>query len=178
MKKLIVIGVTTLAALFVAFGFAPSANAYPQTSCKVSINAQKVLGGSKLEVRGEAEKVVTDDGLGRAGATTNSWRAEFDGDVKTVDADVLDVTFDVPEVDETTVLTLNVRAVMPGVSEACDQSLNITVQPGDTVIEPPGNLPNTGGPRLSLLIGGLGLVAAGGVAIRQSRRHHEAEINA
>lgn len=170
MKKLIVIGVTTLAALFVALGFAPSANAYPQTSCKVTINAQKVFGGTKLEVTAEAMKVITDDGLGRAAATTTTWTAEFNGVTKNVEADTLDVTFDVPEVDAKTVLTLNVQAVVPDVTEACDQSLNITVLPGGTEVSPPGTLPNTGGPRLSLLFGGLGLVGAGALAIRQSRR--------
>lgn len=170
MKKLIVIGVATLAALFVAFGFAPSANAYPQTSCKVTVSAQKVLEGSKLKVTAEAQKVVTDDGLGRSAATTNSWRADFDGVVKTANSEKLNVTFNVPEVDAKTVLTLHVQSTVPGVAEACDQSLNVTVLPDGTSIVPPGNLPNTGGPHLSLLIGGFGLVAAGGVAIRQSRR--------
>lgn len=170
MKKLIVIGVTTLAALFVAVGFAPSANAYPQTSCKVTISAQKVFEGTKLDVSAQAQKVVTDDGLGRAAATTTSWTAEFNGVTKKVTADTLDVTFNVPEVEAKTVLTLHVQALMPDVTEACDQSLNITVLPGGTDVSPPGTLPNTGGPRLSLLFGGLGLVAAGALAIRQSRR--------
>lgn len=170
MKKLIVLGVSALAAVFVVFGFTPSANAYPQTSCKVTLSAQKVVGGSVLSVTGEAQTVVTDDGLGRAAATTNDWRAEFNGVVKNRDADVLNVNFDVPEVDAETVLTLNVRAIMPGVTEACEQSLDITVLPGGTEVDPPGGLPNTGGPHLSLLIGGFGLVAAGGLAIRQSRR--------
>ncbi|RZI94280.1 MAG: hypothetical protein EOO67_04945, partial [Microbacterium sp.] len=126
MKKLIVIGVTTLTALFAVLGFAPSANAYPQTSCKVSINAQKVFEGTKLHVTGEVQKVVTDDGLGRAAATTNSWIAEFNGETKTTESDSLDVTFDVPEVDAKTVLTLHVQAIMPDVTDGCDQSLNIT----------------------------------------------------
>ncbi|MCX6394882.1 MAG: LPXTG cell wall anchor domain-containing protein [Propionibacteriales bacterium] len=171
MKKLIVIGVTTLAALFVAFGFAPSANAYPQTSCKVTINAQKVFGGTKLKVSAEAQKVVTDDGLGRAAVDTTSWIAEFNGVTKTAQSDSFAATFNVPEVDAETVLTLRVQAMMAGVTPACEQSLNITVLPGSAVVTPPGGtLPNTGGPHLSLLIGGLGLVAAGSIAIRQSRR--------
>lgn len=169
MKKLIVIGVTTLAALFVAFGFAPTANAYPQTSCKVSVNAQKVLEGTKLKVNAEATKVVTDDGLGRAAAAPNSWTADFNGITKTSESEKLNVTFDVPDVDSRTVLTLRVQATVPGVADACDQSLNITVLPGSTETNPPG-LPNTGGPRLSLLLGGVGLVLVGGLAIRQSRR--------
>lgn len=170
MKKLIVIGVTTLAALFVALGFAPSANAYPQSSCKVTINAQKVFEGTKLEVTGEAQEFITDDGLGRASATTTTWTAEFNGVTKTSESDTLNVTFDVPEVEAKTVLTLNVQAIMPNDRATCEQSLNITVLPGGTEVNPPGGLPNTGGPRLSLLFGGLGLVGVGALAIRQSRR--------
>lgn len=170
MKKLIVIGAMTLAAMFVAFGYAPSANAYPQSSCKVSVNAQKVLEGTKLKVTGSAQEVITDDGLGRVAADTTQWVAEFNGETKTQSANNLNVTFDVPEVDAETVLTLRVEAVMPGQTEACAQNLNITVQPGGTDVTPPGTLPNTGGPRLSLLIGGLVLVGAGSLAVRQARR--------
>lgn len=170
MKKLIVIGATALAAWFLAIGYAPSAHAYPQTSCKVTLNAQKVLSGSKLHVTAEAQKVVTDDGLGKAAAAPNQWHAEFNGETRDVSSEALDVTFDVPEVAETTTYQLVVQTTMPGVSDPCSQTLDIVVEPGSTVVEPPGGLPNTGGPHLSLLIGGLGLVVAGGVAIRQSRR--------
>lgn len=170
MKKLIVIGATALAALFLALGYAPSAQAYPQTSCKVDLNAQKVLSGSKLHVTAEAQTVVTDDGLGKVAAVPNKWHAEFNNETRDVTADVLDITFDVPEVTERTTFQLVVQSIMPGVTAACGQTLDIVVEPGSTSVAPPGHLPNTGGPHLSLLIGGFGLVAAGGVAIRQSRR--------
>ena len=176
MKKLIVIGATALAALFVVLGYASSAQAYPQTSCKVTLNAQKVLSGSKLHVTAEAQKVVTDDGLGRVAAVPNKWHAEFNGETRDVTADVLDVTFTVPEVTQTATYKLVVQSIMPGVTAACGQTLDIVVQPGGTSVSPPGgHLPTTGGPHLSLLIGGLGMVVAGGFAVRQSRRtrnHH------
>lgn len=171
MKKLIVIGATALAAMFVAIGYAPSAQAYPQTSCKVTLNAQKVLSGSKLHVTAEAQTVVTDDGLGRVAAEPNKWTATFNGETRNVTADVLDVTFNVPEVTQKATYQLVVQSIMPGVTAACGQTLDIVVEPGSTSVSPPGgHLPNTGGPHLSLLIGGLGLIGAGGVAIRQSRR--------
>jgi LPXTG-motif cell wall-anchored protein len=174
MKKLIVIGVLTLAAGFAALGVAPSASAYPETSCNVTVSAQKVDSGSALKVHAESQTVTTDDGHGRVAATTVHWRAEFDGTVKQANADVFNTTFDVPKVTEKTVLVLTVNAVMPDATTTCEKSLNITVLPGGTTVSPPGShLPNTGGPRMILLIGGLLLVGAGAVTVRQSRRRHE-----
>lgn len=174
MKKLIVIGVMTLAAMFVALGVAPSANAYPETSCNVTVDAQKVESGTKLKVHGESQLVVTDDGLGRAAAPGTTWTATFNGDTVTKTSDEFNTTFAVPEVSTETVLTLTVKAKMTGATDACEKSLNITVRPDGTLVNPPDDqLPNTGGPRMILLIAGLGLVVAGGVAIQQSRKRHE-----
>ena len=173
MKKLIVIGVTTLAAMFVALGVAPSAHAYPETSCNVTVNAQKAESGTILKVHATSQQITTDDGLGRAAADSVSWRAEFNGVVREANTDVFDTTFTLPKVSSETSFLLTVQAVMPDASTTCEKSLNITVVPGGTTLVPPEELPNTGGPRMILLVAGLGLVAMGGVAIRQSRRRHE-----
>lgn len=169
MKKLIVIGATTLAALGVALGVAPSANAYPETSCNVTVDAQKVESGTKLKVEGDSALVVTDSP--RASVAGAQWRAEFNGVVRTATADHFTTTFPVPKVSTKTVLVLTVQAVMPDATTTCEKMLNITVLPSGTDVVPPDHhLPNTGGPRLALLFAGIGLVLAGGVAIQQARR--------
>ena len=171
MKKLIVIGATALTTLFLAFGVAPAAQAYPETTCNVTVDAQTVDSGSKVHVHGTAETMTTDDGLGRQSAEpTIHWVATFNGQTHTADEDVFDTTFDVPEVDVVTHYTLHVKAVMPGGTPTCERSLVITAEP--TSVSPPGHphLPNTGGPRLILLIAGLALVVVGAVSIRMSRK--------
>lgn len=172
MKKLIVIGATTLAALGVALGVAPSANAYPETSCNVTVDAQKVESGSKLTVDADSTLIVTDNP--RAAVAGTKWRAEFDGNVRTATADHFTTTFPVPKVTAKTVLVLTVQAIMPDATTTCEKTLNITVLPGGTDVVPPDHhLPNTGGPRLALLVAGIGLVLVGGVAIQQARRRAE-----
>lgn len=175
MKKLAVIGAMAIAAVCVAIGAAPSAYAYPDLSCNVTVDAQKVSSGSKLEVTASSQQTSTPRlSAHRASADAVDWRAEFNGKVHTAHTDVLHTTFDVPTVDAKTVLVLHVRAVMADGTTTCEKSLDITVSPGSTTVSPPGGLPNTGGPRLILLIGGLALVLGGAVAIRQSRKGHDA----
>lgn len=173
MKKLMVIGLTAFAAVCLSLGYAPSAQAYPELSCNVTVDAQKVDSGSTLKVHAESQQVSTE--VPRASAADSiQWTADFNGVTKTSNADVFDTTFKVPTVTAETVLTLHVKAVHPGASSTCEKSLDITILPGGTVVSPPGTLPNTGGPRMIFLIAGLGLVAVGGIAIRQSRKAHAA----
>jgi len=175
MKKLAIIGATILAALCAVVGVAPSANAYPDLSCNVTVNAQKVNSGAQLEVTATSQQFSTPRAHARAAADAVDWRAEFNGKVHTAHAVTFHTTFDVPTVKTEKVLTLHVRAVMPDATTTCEKSLNITVEPGSTTVSPPGggHLPDTGGPRLLLLVGGLVLVAGGAVAIRQSRKGHD-----
>jgi len=171
MKKLIAIGATGLIALVMLVGLAPAASAYPETTCNVTVDAQTVASQGKVHVHGTADVIVTDDGLGRTAAgSTVHWVATFNGTTHTADENVLDTTFDVPAVTTTTTFPLHVKAVEPD-DTTCERSVNVTVQPSGTVSPPPGDhMPNTGGPRLILLIAGLGLVVAGAVSIRMSRR--------
>jgi len=172
MKKLIAIGASGFIALFMLVGFAPAASAYPETTCNTTVDAQTVVSEGKLHVHGTVDVVVTDDGLGRkAAGDTVHWTATFNGETRTADENVFDTTFDVPKVTQTTTFVLHVEAVMPDEKTTCQRNLNITVKPSGSVSPPnPPHMPNTGGPRLVLLIAGLGLVIAGAVSIRMSRR--------
>ncbi|MFL6023133.1 MAG: hypothetical protein ACJ72O_07310 [Marmoricola sp.] len=172
MKKLIVIGATAFATLLMVLGFAPTAFAYPETTCNVTVDAQTVDAGSKVHVHGTAETTTTDNGLGRkAAGPTVHWVATFNGETRTADENVFDTTFDIPEVTTTTKYTLHVSAVMPDATTHCERSLVITAEPTGQTLPPTGpHLPNTGGPRLILLLAGFALVVTGAVSIRMSRR--------
>lgn len=175
MKKLVVIGLTALVTLFVMIGVAPSASAYPEQSCNVDVDAQVVDSGAQFTATGTTQQTTVDDGLGRASAEAASWQMTFDGEVRTGTAVTFQQTFTAPEVSETTKFPLTATAVMAD-NTSCTKTVDITVVPGGTTVIPPGEeeLPNTGGPRLALLFAGLGLVLAGSVAIRQSRKGHDA----
>lgn len=174
MKKLIVIGLTALATMFVAIGVAPSASAYPELSCNVEVDAQVVDSGDSFTATATSQQVVTDDGLGRSAADAVDWEMTFNGEVRTGTAVTFTQTFTAPEVTTTTKIPLTAKATMPDATTTCEKTVDITVVPGGIDIEPPEEeLPNTGGPRLALLFAGLGLVIAGGVAIRQSRKGHD-----
>lgn len=174
MKKLIVIGLTALAAMFVAIAVAPSASAYPELSCNVEVDAQVVDSGETFSATGTSQQIVTDDGLGRSAADAVDWEMTFNGEVRTGQAVTFTQSFQAPEVTATTKFPLTATAVLADGETTCTKTVDITVVPGGTTVVPPGEeLPNTGGPRMALLFAGLGLVLAGGVAIRQSRKAHE-----
>jgi LPXTG-motif cell wall-anchored protein len=172
MKKLVVIGLTALVTLFVTLGVAPSAYAYPELSCNVEVDAQVVDSGESFTATGTSQQVTVDNG--RSSADAADWTMTFNGDVRTGEAVTFTQTFTAPEVTETTKIPLTATAVMQDGTTTCSKTVDITVVPGGTTVLPPEEeLPNTGGPRLALLFAGLGLVLAGGVAIRQSRKGHD-----
>ncbi len=174
MKKLIVIGLTALATCFVAIGVAPSANAYPEVSCNVEVDAQVVDTGATFTATATSQQTTTDDGLGRSGADAPNWTMTFNGDVRAGQTEPFSQEFEAPEVTTTTKFSLVAKAVLADGETTCSKTVDITVVPAGTTVAPPGdNLPNTGGPRLALLLAGLGLVLAGGAAIRQSRKGHD-----
>jgi LPXTG-motif cell wall-anchored protein len=171
MKKLIVIGVTALAAAFVTLGFAPSAEAYPETTCNVTVDSQVVHSGDTFEATGSSQQFTTP----RASAAAPvSWTITFNDHVRHATGTSFSEKFKAPVVDVETILPLTATALMPDGTTTCTHTVNIKIIPDDISVSPPGHLPNTGGPRLILLIAGLGLVLAGGFAIRQSRKDHTA----
>ncbi|RNL62203.1 LPXTG cell wall anchor domain-containing protein [Nocardioides marmoriginsengisoli] len=175
MKKLILIGITTLAALFAMVGLSPSAQAYPETSCNVFVDSQIVKSGATFTATGESQQFTTPRLAARASAGDPvSWEMTFNGEVRTGKAEVFVQKFKAPVVKKKTTLPLTASAIMPDAKTTCTKTVDITILPGGTTVSPPGDhLPNTGGPQLYLLIAGLVLVVAGGLAIRSSRKSHE-----
>jgi uncharacterized surface anchored protein len=95
----------------------------------------------------------------------------FNGETRTGTGETFTQTFVAPDVTKPT--TFKLTSVGTGDAGTCSRSVNITVLPNGTTLPPKGpHLPNTGGPRLILLIAGLGFVIAGAVAIRMSRKEH------
>ena len=75
----------------------------------------------------------------------------FNGETRTGTGETFTQTFKAPEVTKPTVFKLT--SVGTGDAGTCSRSVNITVLPsGTTVVPPDDELPNTGGPRLILLI--------------------------
>lgn len=173
MKKLIVIGATALTTLFVVLGFAPSAFAYPEGVCNLEVSAQVVNSGESITATCSYQLVETNPRASTAADTT--WVMTFNGETRTGKGATFTQTFKAPEVTKPT--TFKLTSVGTGDAGTCSRSVNITVLPNGTVSPPKGpHLPNTGGPRLILLIAGFALVIAGAFAIRQSRKgpdgHH------
>ena len=167
MKKLIVIGATALATLFAVLGVAPAAQAYPEGVCNLEVSAQVVNSGESITATGTYS--VVDDGARASALSDTTWEMTFNGDTRNGTGETFTQTFKAPTVAEPTVYKLS--AVATGDAGTCSRSVNVTVLPNGTTVKPPGDeLPNTGGPRLILLIVGLGLVVAGAVSIRMSRK--------
>ncbi|MCW2783630.1 MAG: hypothetical protein JWP74_147 [Marmoricola sp.] len=168
MKKLVLIWLTALAAAAVTLGVAPAASAYPDLTCNLTVNHQTVVAGKTFTVTGTAADI---EKAARAAATGDdiSWVMKFNGDTRTGTGTTFVQKFKAPVVSKPTVLPLVARAT--STAGTCQHTLNLTILPTG-VVTPPGSgtLPNTGGPRLILLIGGLVLVLAGGGAVWGSRK--------
>jgi len=173
MKKLIVIGLTALAGVVASIGVAPAAHAYPEAVCTLVVSAQVVNSGDEITATCSLE---TTDSAGRSAADSDTeWEMTFNGETRTGTGSSFTATFTAPEVSERTELTL--LSVGVNGETTCQRTATITVLPaGDQVTPPDDGLPGTGGPRLALLFAGVGLVLAGGVAIRQSRKGNDVPV--
>lgn len=172
MKKLIVIGVTALATLFVVLGVGPSAFAYPEGVCNLQVSAQVVNGGEN--VTATCTYQLVDNSARRSAASDTTWVMTFNGQTRTGTGETFTATFKAPDVTKPT--TFKLTSVGTGDAGKCSRSVNVTVLPNDVIVSPPTSphMPNTGGPPLVLLIAGFALVIAGAGVVYQSRKAHSA----
>lgn len=175
MKKFALMGAVVLAGLVATIGFAGPAQAYPEVIIDLTVDRQVLYGGEHFT----------------ATATANvscDWTLEWNGDSRDKAASTGFVTtYTAPEVTEVTKIPLHGTCdyLLPdgatpvtgraaaGPLTTWKRTIMITVLPRGAVSPPGGELPNTGGPHLSLLLGGLGMIAAGGVAVARAKRSAE-----
>ena len=167
MRKLIVIGATAIVTLLMVFGLAPSASAYPEGVCDLEVSAQVVNSGDT--VTATCHYSVVDTSARKQAGEDIHWVMTFNGQTRTGTGETFTASFKAPEVSKPTSFTL--KSTGTGPAGTCSRSVEITVLPNGQTEPPKGpHLPNTGGPRLILLIAGLGLVIVGAVSIRMSRK--------
>lgn len=169
MKKFLLIAATLFAAISASLAMTPSASAYPELTCNLTVEPQVVYEGQTLTATGtavEIEKALRASALG----DNISWVMTFNGETRTGTGAVFVQKFKAPSVTQSTKFLLTAKA--NSAAGTCPHTISITVLPNGVVVTPPegqGGLPNTGGPRLLILLAGLALVVGGVVAVKRAR---------
>lgn len=182
MKKLSSMGAVAFAALIAGLAvlaFSTPAQAYPDVSIDLKVNRSTLYGGQKF--------TATASSMG----TTCNWTVEWDNRVRlgtSSDNTRFRTTFTAPGVSKVTKIPLHGTCVYStsGTRGAVTwaRTIMITVLPSRAAVSPPtsggsSDLPNTGGPNMLFLVGGLVLLASGATAVTVARRRaEEAEIQA
>jgi LPXTG-motif cell wall-anchored protein len=185
MKKPSTLGAVALAALVAVLamlGFSAPAQAYPDARVELTVNRSVLYSGQDFTVRASA-------------SASCDWSLEWAGDVRTGTSSSgrdFTATYTAAQVTKVTKIPLHGTCVYSSSASTSaasgartaatwQRTVVITVLPKSTAVSPPGcaDLPNTGGPNLLFLVGGLGLLLAGATAVSVARRRaEEAEIQA
>ncbi len=171
MKKFALLLLATLIGVLASVGLAPSAQAYPDAQQNLTVDRQVLYGGEAFT----------------AFATSNvscEWTLEWNGDTRVQTSEDFTTTYTAPVVTEITKIPLKGTCRYDTLEEprlsakdaglgTFEKSITITVLPRGSAVSPPadGDLPNTGGPDLWILIAGLASLAAGVAVIRTAKRH-------
>lgn len=182
MKKLSSIGAVAFAALIAALamlGFSSPAQAYPEVSFDLKVDRSVLYGGESFTATATS-----------TGATC-AWTLEWNGVVRQGGSSTghdFVTPYQAPKVTKVTKIPLhgtcvyNARVGSSARSAATwERTIMITVLPRSTAVSPPvgSDLPNTGGPNLLFLLGGIALLVSGATAVTVARRRaEEAEIQA
>jgi LPXTG-motif cell wall-anchored protein len=180
MKKLSSMGAVAFAALIAGLAvlaFSTPAQAYPDVTIDLKVNRSTLYGGQKFTATASST------------GTTCNWTVEWNNRVRlgtSSDASRFRTTFTAPAVTRVTKIPLHGTCVYStsGTRGAVTwaRTIMITVLPPSTAVSPPSgssDLPNTGGPNMLFLVGGLVLLASGATAVTVARRRaEEAEIQA
>jgi LPXTG-motif cell wall-anchored protein len=181
MKKLTSLGVAAFAALVVVLaimGWQAPAQAYPEVQISLTVNRHVLYGGQTFTATADAN-------------VTCAWDLEWNGDARDANRApnaTFNTTYTAPDVTKITKIPLHGTcgydaAETPSARSAAtwQRTIVITVLPPSTAVSPPigGDLPNTGGPNVLFLLGGLGLLVSGATAVIIARRRaEEAELQA
>ena len=185
MKKLSSLGAMAFAALIAALailGFSAPAQAYPDVQIDLSASPTTLYGGQTFTATASSE------------GTTCNWTLDWHNTVRlgsSFSKNPFTTTFTAPDVSKVTKIPLNGTCVYSAPSArgaaTWHQSIMITVLPRNVAVSAPGgpggaggsDLPNTGGPNMLFLAGGLVLLLSGATAVTVARRRaEEAEVQA
>lgn len=174
MKKFASLCVVALVALLAALGPAPAAHAYPDVAIDLTVDRQVLYGGESFTATGTSD-------------VTCDWNLEWNGVIKTgqsSDGSPLVRSYEAPNVTKITKIPLHgictytqptAKAGAPGAT--WNRTIEITVLPRGSAVSPPTDngtdLPNTGGPNILFLFGGVLLLVAGAGAVTVARRRAE-----
>jgi LPXTG-motif cell wall-anchored protein len=166
-KKVLSLAVAALVGLFALVGLAPAAQAYPEGLCDLEVSAQVVNSGESITATCTYSVVETD--ARKSALSDTTWVMTFNGETRNGTGETFTQTFEAPVVSEPT--TFKLTSVGTGDAGTCSRSVNITVLPNGSAVTPPGDgdLPNTGGPNLWILLAGFGLVGTGIAVTLRSR---------
>lgn len=178
MKKIAIVCSTLFGVALLLLGTAPSASAYPDLSCDVTVDHQQVHPGETFTATGQASGV--DKANKTIPSSEFSWTFTWNGVTQQRTGSTVTVSFRAPHVKHTRTIPLTARSSSP--AGECVRHIDITV--GPTVVSAPGGggghqghgggsaLPGTGGPEFWILVAGLVLLLGGGGAVAASRRRH------
>ena len=169
MKKLAVLCIAALGAALLVLGTAPSASAYPEVTCEVTVSHQVVKPGQKFTVTGKTP-IAVDAKNQPIPDSQIHWTFNWNGVTKARDGREASVMFTAPKVKKTKTIPLTVRNTNP-VTE-CVRHFDITVIGPKSKGPTDHGLPNTGGPTFWLLVAGLVLLLGGGGAVAAGRRRN------
>lgn len=191
MKKLALTLGTALGAALIVLGITPTATAYPEQTCSVSVDRQVVQPQEKFTATGKASGV---DAQGKPlPSSAFRWTFEWNGTTKHGTGATVRVSFRAPK-DAGHPQTITLTARSTSSAGDCERHVDITVT--SSSVSAPGNggqgqaghghsghqavagpshgsiLPSTGGPAFWMLVAGLVLLVGGGGAVAVSRRRH------
>jgi LPXTG-motif cell wall-anchored protein len=173
MKKLAVLCVAALGAALLVLGTAPSASAYPEITCNVTVAPQVLRPGETFTATGDIP-VAVDSHNQPVPDSKVQWTFKWNGDTKERTGKSVHATFTAPKVKKTRDITLTARATSP--AGDCVKNLDVTVIAASVAGPHQGDsgLPGTGGPAFWVLVAGLVLLLGGGGAVVVSRRRNDA----
>jgi len=169
MKKLALLCMAALGSALFVLGTAPSASAYPEVTCNVTVDRQTVTPGETFTATGSA--MALDDQGGIVDGSNVHWTFRWNGVTKVRTGSLVHATFTAPEVTHTRTITLTARANSP--QGECVHHIDVTV--GSAEVSPPGGgggLPSTGGPAFWILVAALALLLVGGGTVVVTRKRH------
>jgi LPXTG-motif cell wall-anchored protein len=170
MKKLALLCIAALGSALLVLGTAPSASAYPEATCDVTVDRQVLDPGDSFTVTGTATAIDAQGNV--VGPANIHWSFRWNGDTKLRTGSPVHATFTAPKVAHTRTIRLTARADTP--QGPCVHHVDIKVVAAE--VSAPGggggHLPSTGGPAFWILVAALALLLVGSGTVVVTRKRH------